>query len=162
MPLNLPHLCWSAMFGDANCCNLPKVFHHQRGIIIFGNNQYWIVKPEDEMPNEACALSLTLCLSLGWALTDESTGKDSWKATWGNWSVFLSLCLFSLSPLPSLSLAWSLLFLSVFVFLSLRTYVHLKELLLQTGLHCWIVLSSFTWLWISSSILHSADLLYPR
>lgn len=41
------------------------------------------------MPNEACIFSL----SLGWALTDESTGKDSWKATWGNWSVFHSFTL---------------------------------------------------------------------
>ncbi len=64
MALKLLHLCWSAMFGDANCCNLPKVVHHQRGIIIFGNNQYWIVKPEDEMPNEACARSLSLSVSL--------------------------------------------------------------------------------------------------
>ncbi len=137
------------MFGDANCCNLPKVVHHQRGIIIFGNNQYWIVKPEDEMPNEACSRSLSHSVSLSvelWQmnLQGKIAGRQP-EATEASLSLF-----------PSLSQARSLLFLSVFVFISRRTYVHLMVLLLQTSLQCRMVISSVTWLWISGSVLQSS------
>lgn len=49
----------SAVLGNANGCSLPWVFHHQWRVIIFGNNQYWIVKPQDKVAGRAFKQSLT-------------------------------------------------------------------------------------------------------
>lgn len=49
----------SAVSGDANGCSQPRVFYHQWRVIIFGNNQYWIVKPRDKVAGRAFKQSLT-------------------------------------------------------------------------------------------------------
>lgn len=52
-------LHWSAGLGNANGCSLPWVFYRQWRVIIFGNNQYWIVKPRDKVARRAFKQSLT-------------------------------------------------------------------------------------------------------